>query len=80
MRNVSNKIVEKIKIHILCSINFLNRAFYEKMQKNMAEPEGPKMTSQYGACELHAGQARLHARTRANTHKYVIFTGFARHQ
>jgi hypothetical protein len=55
MRNVSNRIVEKIKIHISCSINFLNRAFYEKISKNMVEPEGPKMTSQCGAYELDAG-------------------------
>jgi hypothetical protein len=28
---------------------------YEIMSKNMAELEGPQMTSQYGAYELHAG-------------------------
>jgi hypothetical protein len=54
-----------------------NRAVCEKMSKNVAEPERPQMTLQYGAYELHAGQAWLHARTRANTHKYVIFIGFA---
>ena len=32
-----------------------NRAVYEIMSKNMVEPEGPQMTSQYGAYELHAG-------------------------
>jgi hypothetical protein len=32
-----------------------NRSVYEIMSKNMVEPEGPQMTSQYGACELHAG-------------------------
>ena len=31
------------------------RAVYEIMSKNMVKPEGPQMTSQYGACELHAG-------------------------
>ena len=30
----------------------------------MVETEGPQMTSQCGAYELHAGKARLHARTR----------------
>jgi hypothetical protein len=32
-----------------------NRAVYEVMSKNMIEPEGPQMTSQYGAYELRAG-------------------------
>ena len=44
------------------------------MSKNVAEPEGSHMTSQYGACALQAGQARLLARTRPGTHtdKHVI--------
>ena len=32
-----------------------NIAVYEIMQKNMVEPEGPQMTSQYDPYELHAG-------------------------
>ena len=32
-----------------------NRAVYEIMWKNVVEPEGPQMTSQYGAYELDAG-------------------------
>jgi hypothetical protein len=32
-----------------------NRAVYVKMSKNMVQPEGPQMTSQHGAYELHAG-------------------------
>ena len=32
-----------------------NRAVYEKMSKNMVEPDGTQMTSQYGAYALHAG-------------------------
>ena len=32
-----------------------NRAVYEIISKNMVEPEGPQITSQYGAYELHAG-------------------------
>ena len=32
-----------------------NRAVYEIMSTNMVEAEGPKMTSQHGAYELHAG-------------------------
>jgi hypothetical protein len=40
MRNVSNKIVEKIKTHILCSVTFFrNRTVYEIISKNMMEPE-----------------------------------------
>jgi hypothetical protein len=31
------------------------RAVYEIMSKNMVKPEGPQITSQYGAYELHAG-------------------------
>ena len=33
----------------------------------MVETEEPQMTSQYGACALRAGVARLHARTRMHT-------------
>ena len=47
-----------MKTHILFSIIFFpleNRAVYEIMLKNMVEPEGPQMTSQYGAYNLHAG-------------------------
>jgi hypothetical protein len=32
-----------------------NRAVYETMSTNVREPEGPKLTSQYGVCALHAG-------------------------
>jgi hypothetical protein len=51
------EVVEKIKTHILCLITFFseNRAVSERMSKNMVEPEGPHMTSEYGAFELHAG-------------------------
>jgi hypothetical protein len=52
----------------------------------MVEPEGPQVTSQYGTYALHAGQARVHARTstrartrmqaRLHTDKYVIFIAF----
>jgi hypothetical protein len=34
---------------------FENRAVYEVMSRNMVEPEGPQMTSQHGAYQLHAG-------------------------
>jgi hypothetical protein len=32
-----------------------NRTVYEMMSKNMVEPEGPQMISQYGAYEFHYG-------------------------
>jgi hypothetical protein len=54
MKNVFDKVVEKIKTHILYSITFLeNHNVYEIMSKNMVEPERPH-TSRYGAYELRA--------------------------
>jgi hypothetical protein len=45
MGNDSAKLVENIKVHILCSITvFVNRAHYEIMWKNMVQPEKPQMT------------------------------------
>jgi hypothetical protein len=46
MRNVSDKIVEKIRTHVLCSINFFPKfmPFKEITWKNMVEPERPQMT------------------------------------
>ena len=57
MSNILDKVVEKIKTHIVCSVTFFfeNRAVYAILSKNMVELEGPQMTSQYGAHELHAG-------------------------
>jgi hypothetical protein len=44
MRSVSDKVVEKIKTHILYSIAFSeNRAVYEIMWQNMVEPDRPQM-------------------------------------
>ena len=38
------KVVEKIKIHILCPNRFSEkRAVYEIMSKNLMEPERPQM-------------------------------------
>jgi hypothetical protein len=42
---------------MLCLVHFFfleNRTVYEIMSKNMVEPEGPQLTSQYGAYALHA--------------------------
>jgi hypothetical protein len=50
------EVVKKIKTRILCSVTFSkNRAFYDIMSKNVVEPEGPQITSQYGVYALHAG-------------------------
>jgi hypothetical protein len=50
------EVLEKVGPHILCSVTvFENHAVYEIMSKNVVEPEGPQMTSQYGAYLLHAG-------------------------
>jgi hypothetical protein len=47
--------------------NFLfeNGTIYEIMSKNMVESVEPQMTL-HDVYELHAGQARLHARTHTN--------------
>ena len=44
-RNISNKIIEKIKTH-LHSVTFFaeNRAVYEKISKNKEQPERPQAT------------------------------------
>jgi cytolysin (calcineurin-like family phosphatase) len=46
MRNVSDKVVKKIKAHILRSITFLckNYAVDEKMWNNIVQPVMPRMT------------------------------------
>jgi hypothetical protein len=57
MRNVPNKSCrENQNTHFIFS-NFFpeNRVIYEIMSKNMVEPEGLQMTSQYGAYALQAG-------------------------
>jgi len=46
IKNISGRVVEKIKIQILFPINifFKNRAVYEIMWKNSTEPSRPQMT------------------------------------
>jgi hypothetical protein len=39
-----NKVVEKIKTHILCSITFSNHAVYEIIWNNMVQPGRPQIT------------------------------------
>ena len=40
------------------------------MSKNVMETHGPQMTSEYGACALHAGLIRVHARN-AHAHPRI---------
>ena len=71
------KLAEKIKIHILRPVVFFpeNLAVFEIITKNMVEPEGPQMTSQYGGGCIHT-----HTRARAHTKNCVILLAFSRQQ
>jgi len=58
MRIVSDKIVEKTNIHILCSKFFFeNCAAYEIMRENTVQTDRPHMTTWRRA--LHAAYLRL---------------------
>ena len=56
MRNVSDKVVEKIETLFMFKYVFFfeNRAFYEIMRKNIVEHERPQTTISYGPRALHA--------------------------
>ena len=76
MKSVLDKVVEKIKIHILCQITFSeNRAVYEIMSKNMVEPEKPQMAIWRPlACwiiKATRGQAHASARASTSTRTYI---------
>jgi hypothetical protein len=58
MTDVSYKVVEKIKTHILCSVTYFQEnlaVVFEIMCKNIVEPDRPQMPVYFGACPLHAG-------------------------
>jgi hypothetical protein len=56
MKNVLHKSCRENQNKYLMFNNFFeNRVTYEIMPKNTVQPEGPQMTPQYGAYELHAG-------------------------
>jgi hypothetical protein len=58
MRNVLNKNCRgNQSTHFMLSKTFFaeNCAVPEIMSKNMLEPERPQMTTNYGACGVHAG-------------------------
>jgi hypothetical protein len=56
------EVVEKIKINILCSINFFkeNRAVYEKMLQNTVQPGSPKMTMWHMLISCWLSKATIH--------------------
>ena len=67
MRNASDKsCAENQNTPFLFSNVFPKIVVCDVMLKNVVQPERQQMTIRYGACALHAGYARLHART--NTH------------
>ena len=96
MRNVLDKIVEKIKTQILCSITFSeNRDIYEIMSKHMVEPEATsdvtvwrihiawwisKTIRTHRACTRPRTHTRTYALTRTHTHTNIIVIAFARQQ
>jgi hypothetical protein len=53
---------------------FENRAVYEIIWKNMAQPQRPKMTIQHGACALHAGYLKLQKHTLTICNNYCFST------
>jgi hypothetical protein len=68
MRNALDKCCRENKKHAFYVQQSFseNRTVYEIMSKKVAETEG-EVTSQHSAYALHAGLARLHARTRVYT-------------
>ena len=50
-----------------------NRTDCEIMSKNIMETEGPQKTSQYGACALRAGLAKLYARMCTHGGDLVVY-------
>jgi hypothetical protein len=86
IRNISDKVVEKIRIHVLCSITFSrNSAVYEIISRNMVESERPLMTiwrrltcwirkatrAQSHAIAFSSILTHTHTHTLARTHKHT---------
>ena len=71
------KVVEKIKIHILCSITFFSeyRAVYEIMSTNMVGPERPQMAIwlRVGCWISKATRARTHTHTHTHRNIHYLF-------
>ena len=87
VRKVPNKSCRKIKTHCLCPVNFSeNRAVYEKMSKNLLDPERPQTIwrmrvecwiSKATRTKAHAWTVHPHvqprARTHTNTHRNIQY-------
>ena len=77
VRNVSHKIVEKIKTHISCSVTLFfleSPAVYETMWRNIVEPDSPQVTIWLLRIACWITKA-------TNTHsEYVIFIVFSLQQ
>jgi hypothetical protein len=74
MRNVSDKNCTENQKHIACLITFfffVNHVIYKMTWKNMGQPDGPQMTIQNSAFELHPGKLRLQTHS-----EYVILIAF----
>ena len=63
------KVVEKITIHFAFNNFIENHDFFEKMWKNIVEPDKTQMTT-YGAFALRVGYLRLHTHTHTHTHTH----------
>jgi len=74
MRNVSEKVGEKIKTHILCSVSSFseNDAVREIMWQNMLQPDRSQTEVLYSA-EKMKEWARAHARTHT---QYLLLSAF----
>jgi hypothetical protein len=71
MRNISDKFVEKVETHVLCSITFLkNRFVYVMMWKNIVELGRPQMT--VGRMRI----SRWVPKAKNKHSKYVILIAF----
>jgi hypothetical protein len=78
-----DKVVEKIKTHILCSLPFFfffrkSHRLWDDVEKYDGDGGGAQMTSQYGSCALQAWKARLHARTLMHTPTHLGTSKLAR--
>ena len=77
---LQTKCVDKIRTHILCSVNFFKNMYHlwDKVENFCAG--GPATDNNNGACASHAGYLRLqiHSLKLHNTHCFSTTTMFAR--
>jgi hypothetical protein len=74
MKNVQGKVVEKLEIHILCSIIFLFRKSYRLWNKVEKCCRAGQTTDdrQYGTCALRAGCLLPYTHTHTHTHTHML--------